>query len=132
MTYHKDIRRYEMNIGLYSIYDRKSKVYSNIFSCLNDNVAWRQFSISVNTDDNMMSLFPADYQLVRVGYFDNIDCKLIPEEHGFEIIVEGAAIFLTKEERKAHARAADAARKRHFKKLQKEAKNEISNDAQVQ
>lgn len=87
-----------MIVNLYSIYDRKSNTYSNIFSSLNDAVAIRQFTQAVNDSNSIMSVYPNDFVLCKVGSFDNVDSILLPVEHKFDHIAEASAVKIFKED----------------------------------
>jgi hypothetical protein len=60
-------------IQLYSVFDRKAKVYNTPMFLVNDQVALRVFHSMVFDKDTMVSRYPEDYILYRVGEFNTLD-----------------------------------------------------------
>ncbi|QXP08134.1 MAG: nonstructural protein [Arizlama microvirus] len=69
----------------YSILDTKSKIYNNPHFLINDAVAIRQFGIIVNDKQSIISKYPEDFRLYRVGHFDMSTGKIISEDTPVEI-----------------------------------------------
>lgn len=55
---------------LYSIYDSKSESFGPLLEMLNDAVAIRELSQTVNDGNGILSLHPADFHLYYLGEFD--------------------------------------------------------------
>lgn len=53
---------------VYSMYDRASGLYNNPMCCINDSVAVRTVSMSLNADTPVVAY--EDYDLVCLGNFD--------------------------------------------------------------
>jgi len=73
------------NAYAYSILDTKSKIYNNPHFLINDAVAIRQFGLIVNDKESIISKYPEDFRLYRVGEFDLKTGKIKPEENPVEI-----------------------------------------------
>lgn len=56
---------------MYSIFDTKASLFGGPFFAFNDGVAQRNVAASVRGGDSLLSKFPEDYQLFRVGAFDD-------------------------------------------------------------
>lgn len=61
-----------MNVEMYSVYDKKTKVYQNPMFSPNRGTAIRDLHDFLHNrgKDTMMAKYPDDYQLTRVGCFD--------------------------------------------------------------
>jgi len=73
------------DVNAYSILDTKSKIYNNPYFLINDAVAVRQFGLIVNDKESLISKYPEDFRLYRVGKFDMRTGKIITEENPVEI-----------------------------------------------
>ncbi|QXP08259.1 MAG: nonstructural protein [Arizlama microvirus] len=73
------------NANAYSILDVKSKIYNNPHFLINDAVAIRQFGIIVNDKESIISKYPEDFRLYRVGTFDMNTGKITSEINPVEI-----------------------------------------------
>lgn len=60
-----------MDINVYSVKDIKSLVYGNPFFEHNDEVAKRMFGRAVNDERTTIYHYPADYELVKIGIYDD-------------------------------------------------------------
>jgi len=60
-----------MKNGIYSIYDAKAEVFTSPMSLMNNNVAVRIFQNCVNTPEHNYALNPEDYNLFKLGEFDD-------------------------------------------------------------
>jgi len=67
-------------VNCYCVLDRKAKVYNTPYFMMNDLVAIRQFTVIANDPESMISKFPEDYILFRVGKFDMLTGKITPAE----------------------------------------------------
>ncbi|QXP08113.1 MAG: nonstructural protein [Arizlama microvirus] len=73
------------NANAYSILDTKSKIYNNPHFLINDAVAIRQFGLIVNDKESIISKYPEDFRLYRVGTFDMSTGKITSEQNPVEI-----------------------------------------------
>jgi len=73
------------NASAYTILDTKSKVYNQPHFLINDAVAIRQFGLVVNDKESIISKYPEDFRLYRVGSFDLSTGKITPEPNPVEI-----------------------------------------------
>jgi len=69
----------------YTILDTKSKIYNQPHFLINDAVAIRQFQLVTQDKDSIISKYPEDFRLYRVGQFDMLTGKIVPEEAPVEI-----------------------------------------------
>lgn len=65
------------------VQDRKSELFASPMVFVNDADAIRNFADAVNREDanSMIYLHPDDYDLFRIGTFDDSDGVLVPENH---------------------------------------------------
>lgn len=59
-----------MKNGLYAVRDNVARIYFPPFMANNDDVAIRQFNFSCRDSKSSIHQSPDDYDLVRVGYYD--------------------------------------------------------------
>lgn len=80
-------------MNVYAIYDKKTEEYSTPFFQLRDPNAVRTFQTAVNHKDanNSLNLFPADYDLVKIGTWDNQNGIL--EGHRAEPLCNGLSVI---------------------------------------
>lgn len=57
-------------IGCYAILDLKSQTYNQPYFLSGDGVAMRQLHMIANDPESMVSKYPNDYRLFRVGTFN--------------------------------------------------------------
>ena len=69
-----------MKNNFYSVYDKKAEVYSQPFTAINDEVAQRIITNCVDNPEHPYSMNPEDYQLSRIGTFDDSDGTIQPDE----------------------------------------------------
>jgi hypothetical protein len=69
-----------MNINMYSVYDKKAEVYSQPFTAINDEVAQRIIKNCVNNPEHNYGLNPEDYQLLKVGEFNDSEGQIIEDQ----------------------------------------------------
>lgn len=77
-----------MIIGIYSVYDRKSGVYNNPFTAVNDPVAMRVLHVGLTREPGVMSQYPEDFTLECVGTFNPETGEIVPEVNKFRPIAE--------------------------------------------
>ena len=70
-----------MMLQIYSIYDSKSKAFSQPFSSANDQVAIRQFTTLASEQGNNVNKFPEDFSLHHIGEFDDSTGMLVALPH---------------------------------------------------
>lgn len=70
-----------MNLNIYAVYDRKAEAYMNPFHAPLDGMAIRMFSQSVNDPQTMLSKYPDDFTLYRIGTFDDQTGMYTQEDH---------------------------------------------------
>jgi len=79
-------------VNAYCILDTKAQIYNTPYFLINDLVATRQFSVVVNDKESMVSKYPEDYRLYKVGSFDmqtgKIESLSMPVEvaHGLNLV----------------------------------------------
>ena len=66
--------------NIYSIFDKKAAFYLTPFFLRNDPEAQRAVQQMLQTRDNQLALSPQDYQLVRIGTYDDTTSEIIPTE----------------------------------------------------
>ena len=62
---------------LYSIYDRKTRVYSAPMVMVNDAQAKRAVLSEMRHAESMLGQYPEDYDLYMVGTFDDATAELL-------------------------------------------------------
>ena len=73
------MKNHEFNrVGAYCVYDRKGNIYNNPYFLSNDMVAIRQLDMMVKNPETMISKYPEDYVLYKVGLFDLLTGELLP------------------------------------------------------
>lgn len=65
----------DMNVGLYCVYDKKSKLSGPIYQARTVDEAKRMVISSLH-ETSVLVQFPDDYTLMHVADFDQIDCSL--------------------------------------------------------
>lgn len=63
--------------NLYTVYDILAEKYGPVFESVNDAVATRQFR---NMLKDMPDISKEDFQLVKLGYFDRQESKIVPDD----------------------------------------------------
>lgn len=64
---------------LYSIMDRKARLFGVPFTALNDGLAIRVFGKLSQEEGSDISMFPEDFCLYRIGEFNLINGEVISE-----------------------------------------------------
>lgn len=60
-----------MNLGVYSVFDRKAAVFARPFVAPNDAMAVRSFLAARQDPSTELAKFPEDFSLHRLGSFDD-------------------------------------------------------------
>lgn len=68
-----------MLLEIYSVYDTVSKSFTQPFYQVNEGVARRNIAAAVNNKEHNFNVAPGDYELYRVGKFDDQTGKMDPE-----------------------------------------------------
>lgn len=68
-----------MKLEMYSIYDIKSKIFTTPRYAINENTAKRMFYCVFNENKSMYKIFPNDYQVFKIGTFDDVTAEIILE-----------------------------------------------------
>ena len=94
-----------MKVKLFAMRDTKVNTFGKLFPFQNDEEAVRAFSKAVSGGDQLMTEWPEDYTLFRVGTFDD-DIGEITPEAPFRIIngLEGVQLYKAAQERLAAAK----------------------------
>ena len=64
-------------VGMYTFYDRKAKRYQTPFFAISDLFAKRHYS-QLRETEGLIKSFPKDFDLIRIGYFNNEFAYLDP------------------------------------------------------
>lgn len=70
----------------YCVLDKKSLVFNTPYFLINDDVAIRQFHSVVNNPESMVNKYPEDYTLYKVGSFDMLKGRIVPEDFPVEVM----------------------------------------------
>lgn len=72
-----------MKLTIYSIHDRKAEIYNRPFYESNEVIAVRNVEMCFSDENNPMFAYPEDFELVRLGTYDDetgkFDILPIPE-----------------------------------------------------
>ena len=60
-----------MKKGVYSLYDKKAKIFMNIFTDINDGTAIRQIEQACQSKEAILAQYPDDYALYRITQWDD-------------------------------------------------------------
>lgn len=60
-----------MILNVYSVKDTKTAIYNQPFFGHNDEVAKRIFGININDTNSLISTYPEEYALYKVGEYDD-------------------------------------------------------------
>lgn len=82
------------NLGIYSIYDKKSERYDTPFFAISDLFAERRFRLMCEESGSMLKLFQTDFALCKLGELCILDGKIKEE---FKVILEGKQFKKKKE-----------------------------------
>ena len=74
-----------MKKGIYSLYDKKAKLFMNLFTDINDGTAIRQIEQAMQTKDAVIAEYPDDYALYRITEWDEETGVLSTQEKSLVI-----------------------------------------------
>lgn len=57
--------------GIYSLFDKKSKLYGNTFTEINDGTAIRQITQALQQEGSVIAQYPNDYALYKISQWDD-------------------------------------------------------------
>lgn len=66
-----------MLLNIYSVYDEKSEAFGIPFFVINDALALRNYDVLLNDDNSIVSKFPSDFKLYRIGVFNDVDSSIV-------------------------------------------------------
>lgn len=84
-----NIEKQGVNLGIYAVYDKISKIYDTPFFARDDVFARRRFIMWTQEEHSMLHDFKPDFELHRLGSFNPQDGSLIIAQ---DIICEGDQI----------------------------------------
>lgn len=90
-----------MELGVYSVLDVKGAEFGPVYLSANDRLAERSLLESMRGASSLLSRYPEDFLLYRIGGFDSTTGALKPLER--PQIVVGVRDLLNKVEGAAHA-----------------------------
>lgn len=67
-------------IKIYAIYDQKLEAYNRPFFLISEGVAIRAFQDEINNIDSELSKHPADYDLYKLGEYDEQTGEITPNK----------------------------------------------------
>ena len=67
-----------MKYKIFTVYDQKAKAHLPPFFLPEQGQAERIFMDSCNDPEHAFGKHPEDYTLIKIGYFDDDDAKLLP------------------------------------------------------
>lgn len=68
---------------LYSVYDKKAKTYAQPFAEVTDGTAIRAMQdLITNNPNHPFARYPEDYELIRVGAFNELDAGIYDDPVG--------------------------------------------------
>jgi len=65
-------------IGMFCFFDKKAKRNDVPFFCKTDLNAKRHFIMMIRKEGTMLNSFKNEFDLIRLGYFDNLTQEYIP------------------------------------------------------
>lgn len=78
-----------MILQVYSIYDKRARVYQGMICFTNDDVALRYFSDLLKDKNSMIGAHPEDYIIFNIGQFNDTFGKFSNHKTFVEIINSG-------------------------------------------
>ena len=67
--------------NVYSIRDMKAENCPVLFLSLSDGTALRDVRDAVNSSNSNLSRYPADFELIRIGIYDDVLGVITPTDH---------------------------------------------------
>lgn len=92
-----------MKLMIYSVYDKKTNVYFPPNFAQNDADVLRQFRLRFQDEKNIVHHYPEDYDIYRIGEFDDWKGKIEPEDQPIFIVNCDALLHPEKGKVKKHA-----------------------------
>lgn len=80
-----------MVYNIYSIRDKETGFMSPMVD-MNDGAAARNFAKAVNSGEGLLGYAPKDFDLYRIGSFNNETAELVPAQP-IKFVVNGAALI---------------------------------------
>lgn len=68
-----------IELMMFSVHDSKAGHFNRPMFFVAAGEAIRAFQVECETQDSMLKRFPGDYRLFRVGKFDQVSGKVVPE-----------------------------------------------------
>ena len=70
---------------IYSLFDKKAKIYMNVFTDINDGTAIRQMQQACTQENSIISQYPDDYALYRITQWDDETGQLLAQKKSLVI-----------------------------------------------
>lgn len=115
-----------MKTGLYAVYDTKGSFYFPPFCAGNDELAIRSILTMVLEGKTNISRFPEDYQIFRLGEFDDQSSKILSNDQP-QYIISVCVLVEEFQRRKINEKML-----RERKKENGDNSNKVSGDAEGQ
>ena len=84
--------------AIYSLYDKKSKLYGNTFTSVNDGTAIREMQQAVSSEGSIIQKYPSDYALFKISEWDDesgmIKSRFVVTLFVFDIPITGIPAFV--------------------------------------
>ncbi|QCS36223.1 nonstructural protein [Capybara microvirus Cap1_SP_164] len=77
--------------GIYSVQDLKSG-FDNVFCCVNDHVAIRDFQ-SYLTTESIISQHPEDFRLCKLAELDTISGTVVSYKENIKVLYDASSFF---------------------------------------
>jgi hypothetical protein len=74
--------------GVYSLFDKKAKIYMNVFTDINDGTAIRQMQQACEQEGSVISKYPSDYALYRITQWDDETGQLLAQKKSLVIEID--------------------------------------------
>lgn len=78
-----------MKVQMFTIYDKKMQIHQQPFVAINRATMMRTIADGLKRNDSMMSRFPVDYEIYKIGEFDETTGMITPlPEREFICVLE--------------------------------------------
>lgn len=74
--------------GVYSLFDKKAKIYMNVFTDINDGTAIRQMQQACAQEGSIIATYPSDYALYRITQWDDETGQLLAQKKSLVIEID--------------------------------------------
>lgn len=81
-----------MNYGVYSLYDRVSKVYGHPSYFVNDEVCVRSIRIAASQPENQLRNTLPDLEVIKLGFFNDETGEMSMFDKQ-ELVIKGSSFF---------------------------------------